>query len=197
MLIDMPGIQIRLHGIVQRLAPPPLREDLVQESMVHLWRTEEQYPGRCEAWYLQSCRFHLQNFLRQGRSVDSHKRYGAQALNQDPADDEFQLFEPMETNETLVDEVSVNDFMAELSEWLAPAEKDTLRCLMDGLTARETARLLNVSHTLVNRHRSRIADLAVKLGITPPRRRPGPDPKEVMSTQQNNLLVSTPGKKTL
>ena len=167
MLIDMPGIQIRLHGIVQRLAPAPLREDLVQESMVHLWRTEEQYPGRCEAWYLQSCRFHLQNFLRQGRSVDSHKRYGAQALNQDPADDEFQLFEPTETNETLVDEVSVNDFMAELFRWLTLSEKETLRCLMEGLTDRESAKWLNVSHTLVNRHRARIAGIALKWGLRP------------------------------
>lgn len=177
MLIDAPGIRGRLHGMVQRLAPPPLREDLVQESMVHLWRTEEQYPGKCEAWYLQSCRFHLQNFLRRGRSLDSWKHCGAQVCCREQSAEGFQLFEPAETNgsetnESLLDEVSVNDFLAKLSQWLTPSERDSLLCLMDGLTARESAKRLNVSHTLVNRHRSQIAALALKLGIAPSRNRP-------------------------
>ncbi len=70
MLIDAPGIRSRLRGIVTSLVPPPLREDLMQEAMVHLWRSEQQHPGNSEAWYLQGCRFHLQNVLRHGRSLE-------------------------------------------------------------------------------------------------------------------------------
>jgi len=167
MLIDAPGIRGRLHGMVNRLAPPPLRDDLMQEAMVHLWRAEEQDPGRDEIWYLQGCRLHLQNFLRQGRSVDSWKRFQSQIPNRERLEDGIPLFESEELNTSLWDEASVNDFMAELMQWLTQQEKETLRCLMDGLSARETAKRLNVSHTLVNRHRSRIANLALKLGIAP------------------------------
>lgn len=172
MLIEVQEIQSRLHGIVGRLAPLPLREDLMQEAMVHLWRTEERHPGKSEAWYLQSCRFHLQNLLRQGRSVDSSRHFRAQVLDLEPTQDESSLFEQAESNGALWDEVIVNDYMAALVQWLTPQEKETLRCLMEGFTARETARRLNVSHTLINRHRSQIANLALKLGIAPSRNRP-------------------------
>ena len=172
MLVDAPGIQSRLHGIVDRLAPPPLREDLMQEAMIHLWHMEEQAPGQDEVWYLQGCRFHLQNFLRQGRSVDSLKHVRDRVLNREQSGDGFNLVEPGEPNGSVWDEVSVQDSTAAISQWLTPREQETLRCLMDGLSARETARRLKVSHTMVNRHRAQIATLALKLGIAPSRNRP-------------------------
>ena len=167
MLIEATSIRIKLHGIVARMAPPLLREDLMQEAMVHLWRAEEQDPGRDEVWYLHGCRMHLQNFLRLGRSVDSWKHFRRQALQWAETEDGGILPLPAEPTESLWDEVSVNDTMARLVQWLTPQEKDTLRCLMDGLSARETAKRLDLSHTMVNRHRSRIANLALKLGIAP------------------------------
>jgi DNA-directed RNA polymerase specialized sigma24 family protein len=147
----------------------------MQEAMIHLWRMEEQDPGKDEGWYLNGCRFYLQNFLRLGRSVDSLKHFRAQVLNRDQAQDGldgFNLLESAEPNGSLWDEVSVNDFMAELSQWLTAQEKEILLCLMDGLSARETAERLDISHTLVNRHRSQIAKLAMKLGIAPSGNRP-------------------------
>ena len=172
MLIDAPGIRSRLHGIVNSLVPPPLREDLMQEAMVHLWRSEQQHPGNSDAWYLQGCRFYLQNYLRQGRSVDSWKHFWAQVLNWEQVQGDSSFFEQAESNGSLWDEASVNHFIGELSQWLTPPEKETLRCLMDGLSAREAARQLDISHTMVNRHRSQIASLALKLGVAPVRNRP-------------------------
>ena len=166
MLIDTPGIRNRLHGIVARLAPPPLREDLMQEAMVHLWRLELRTPGRKEVWYLQGCRFHLQNLVRQGRSVDSVKRFRTQVLDQEPTTDES-FVEQSNTNGSVWEEISVNDLMTTLSLWLTPQERETLAYLMDGLSAREVARRLNVSHTIVNRYRCRIASLAVKMEGVP------------------------------
>src|ERR1700746_1139026 len=53
---------------------PALQEDLVQESLVHLWKVQCDNPGRTKSWYLQNCRFHVQHWLAAGRSLDSPKR---------------------------------------------------------------------------------------------------------------------------
>jgi DNA-directed RNA polymerase specialized sigma24 family protein len=137
----------------------------MQEAMVHLWRLELRTPGRKEVWYLQGCRFHLQNLVRQGRSVDSLKRFQTPVLDYEEGADGS--VERSNTNGSVWEEISVNDLMAALSLWLTPQEKETLLYLMDGLSAREVARRLNVSHTIVNRHRCRIANLAVKMEIVP------------------------------
>lgn len=138
----------------------------MQEALVHLWHTEEQHPGKSEAWYLQSCRFHLQNCRRRGRSVDSTKhRWDQMEVGIEPA-------EPAEPNEDPWGQLMISEFVAELTRWLTPSEKDILLCLLEGLSARETARRLNVSHTLINRHRSQIAAMASKLEIPPSRSRP-------------------------
>jgi len=171
MLIDAPGIRSQLHRMVSRLGPPFLREDLMQEALVHLWQMEEQDPSKDQGWYLQGCRFYLQNFLRQGRSVDSVKHFRAQILNREQPDDGLNLFDPAQSNTSMWEEGNVNDCMAELFQWLTPQENDTLLCLMDGLSARETAKRLDISHTMVNRHRAQIANLALKLGIAPSRPR--------------------------
>ena len=176
MLFDAPEIRRQLHGIVNRLAPPQSREDLIQDAMVYLWRAEEHDPGRDGAWYLQGCRLHLQNVLRLGRSVDSLKRCWRQAIDPaEPVDGTNDLQTPTVPADSVLGEVSVNDFMSELVRWLTSQEKDTLCCLMEGLSARETAQRLHCSHTMINRHRSRIAFLALKLGIAPSGkgRRPG------------------------
>ena len=164
MLVDTPGIRTRLHRLVDGLATPSLHEELVQEAMVHLWHAEERFPGKSDAWYLQSCRFHLQNLVRQGRSVDSFKRLRSQVLSQEQTAGGIPL-ELVEPNASIWEEVTVNDVMAELCQWLAPPEQKTLHFLMDGLSAREAAQHLNISHTLVNRHRAQIAALAQKLGL--------------------------------
>jgi DNA-directed RNA polymerase specialized sigma24 family protein len=167
MLIDTPGFRGRLFGLVNRLAPPPLREDLMQEALVHLWRAEEQDPGRDEFWYLQGCRFHLQNFLRQGRSVDAFKRFGAEVFDPAAGMEGPAHFEPSGPGHSLseAEEASSNDFVRVLEQWLTPVEKETFRCLLDGLSAREIANQMGLSHTMVNRHRSRIGELAAKLGL--------------------------------
>lgn len=138
----------------------------MQEALVHLWQTEEQNPGKSEAWYLQSCRFHLQNHQRRGRSVDSTKhRWDQLEVGIEPA-------ESAELNEDPWGQLMISDFVAELSQWLTPPEKEILLCLLEGLSARETARRLNVSHTLINRHRSQISAMASKLGMAASRNRP-------------------------
>lgn len=168
MLIDAPGVRTRLHNIVERLAGnAALRGDLMQEALIHLWGLEQGRPGQSLHWYLRGCRYHLKNFLRRGRSVDSIKRHRAQISNADRAENSSDLLHSRQADGGFWDEVSVKDLIAVVSKSLKRAEKDTLVCLAEGLSAREIAKRLRVSHTLVNRHRNRIATVALSLGISP------------------------------
>src|SRR5690349_21572876 len=73
---EAPALRESLVQMIRRLTPnSSLREDLLQEAMIHLWRTETRRPGQTRSWYLQSCRFHLQHYLNCGRSIDSTKRW--------------------------------------------------------------------------------------------------------------------------
>ena len=157
--------------MINGLVAPPLREDLLQEAIVYLWHAEEEDPGRDETWYLHGCRLHLQNVMRLGRSLNSFKRSWAQVLNREGTVDGVHFPTQAEPTESFLDDYIVDDFIARLVESLTPQEMETLLCLMDGWSARETAKRLTVSHTMVNRHRSRIAMMASKLGIAPSRNR--------------------------
>lgn len=151
-----------LRPVVARLAPIPAeRDDLMQEACIQLWRLQQEHPGQTQAWYLQGCRYHLQNHLRRGRSVDSMKRAGARVLL---AEEEAFLWP--DSNGAIWEEISAHDTFSVLSEKLTSNERDALACFAAGFSAREIASLHNVSHTLVNKRRHKIAATAVRLGIT-------------------------------
>src|SRR5258708_37366966 len=57
-----------------------LREDLLQEALIHLWLTERRRPGQTRSWYLQSCKYPLLHYLASGRRGDSTKRPAGQML---------------------------------------------------------------------------------------------------------------------
>jgi RNA polymerase sigma factor (sigma-70 family) len=150
-----------LRGMVRRLtAEPAQEEDLIQEAIIHLWLREEEHPGQSHSWYIQSCRLHLQNFLRKGRSVDGGKRRQAASLLS-PAEPQEDLGLP--TNDTLLSLVCARDLVAELSKWLTPLEERILSLSHDGLSLREIAIRLGLSHTTVIKHRRYIAGLASRL----------------------------------
>src|SRR5215510_2636103 len=75
-----------LRRIVARVsADPNLSDDLLQEAVIHFWLQEQRQPGNSLSWYLQSCYFRLENYLRRGRSVDSLKhRNGREHLARHP-----------------------------------------------------------------------------------------------------------------
>src|SRR5690348_11215479 len=74
-LFEDPPLRATLQRIVAGFTTNPvLQEDLMQESLVHLWRIECDKPGRTRSWYLQSCQFHVRHWLAAGRSLDSPKR---------------------------------------------------------------------------------------------------------------------------
>ena len=151
----------RLSKIVARLtSQPDLREDLMQEALIHLWQVQEQQPGQSESWYLQSCRYHLQHLLVAGRSVDSLKRRAANAQVSRYGPDEPSLFaieEAIESAEPMLADISVRDMIAATSRRLSPREQAVLRCLVEGYRTGEIARHLKLSHPTVVKSRRKIA----------------------------------------
>jgi DNA-directed RNA polymerase specialized sigma24 family protein len=143
-----------------------LYEDLLQEALVHLWLTERRRPGQTTSWYLQSCKFHLQHYLASGRSVDSTKRRSGQLQFAQDSEEEDGIPEQGDEGNSVVTSVSARELMSLLSPLLSAQENAVLDCLADGLGARAIGRELNMSHTMVIKHRRRIAALLERLDGT-------------------------------
>ena len=153
-----------LLRITHRLTQNPvLRQDLLQEALVHGWLMQSRRPNQTKSWYLQSCKFHLQHYLSSGRSVDSNKRaHGRTAFEGIPEEEEdvSALHDPTPSPLNLV---SAQDLVSVLSTHLSSPENAVLRCLAEGLGPREIGRKLEMSHTMALKHRSRIASVFRKL----------------------------------
>jgi RNA polymerase sigma factor (sigma-70 family) len=168
MLVDQRETRTAVRKIVFRLTiDRALQEDLTQEAFIHLWLREQQRPGQPQVWYFQSCRFFLQNYLRNGRSVHSNRHHAslrstsaASESGSDSAD------EPL-SGDSVPALVSAREILSLLAMWLTPLERQLLSYLAEGFALREIAARLNVSHTSVIRCRRRIAALALNLGIEP------------------------------
>jgi DNA-directed RNA polymerase specialized sigma24 family protein len=154
--------------VAQFTADRALRDDLMQECLLRIWRLESEEPGRTRSWYLQNCRFHLQHWLASGRSVDSPKRTnGNNRVTIDGVSDEFPV-EGYHTNGEFFEGISANDLVSTLAGFLKPHESALLGGLADGLVLQDIALKLKLSYPTALKYRRRIAALTIKLGISPP-----------------------------
>ena len=165
---------ITLIRVVATLTPDrALREDLLQEAVIHLWQLCHLRSGRSPSWYFKSCQLHLLNLLRKGRSIDSWKRKGQLRLPEIPTEDSSasdgldELMGHSVCEESVFAQVSARDIFSSLCQWLEPRDRLILGHLVDGLNAREIASLLQVSHTAVFKRQRKIASVALRLGISP------------------------------
>jgi RNA polymerase sigma factor (sigma-70 family) len=169
MLFDRLEIRESVRIMARQLAiDPALRDDLVQEALIHLWLREESCPGQSPSWYLQSCRFHLRNYLRGGRSVDSPRHFRVRCLTLNADGEQIDSLHDSVSGTSILDQICAREMCRMLSQRLTPLERQVLACMTDGLGMRETAQRLGVSHTHVIQQRRRIASLARRLGILPP-----------------------------
>ncbi len=167
MLIDDARTRELLSRVVFRLSSDPtVRQDLMQEALVHLWLLEARRPGQRESWYLQSCKFHLRNFISSGRSVDSPKRRAGKVAYGDGENRHDRAFESSR-DDVVFTLVSARDIFLMLSCRLTPFEQAVLGHLAEGLGAREIAERLEVTHPTVIKYRRKIAAMAIRLGIPP------------------------------
>jgi len=163
MFVDELSTRESLVRMVRRMtANLALREDLLQEALIHLWLTEARRPNQTKSWYLQSCKYHLLHYLASGRSVDSGKRRGGQ-LQVSNDFDEWDVPEEADSGNSVLTWVSARDIIALLAPQLLPHEKAVLHCFADGLGPREIGRKLKMSHTMVIKHRRKIASLFNRL----------------------------------
>jgi len=168
MNVDEPLTRDLLRRLVRTItANPVLWDDLYQEALIHLWSIEARRPGFTRSWYLQSCKFHLRHYLASGRSVDSMKRREGQIDYPMDSEDGTQFHEMVDSGDSVLSSVCARELIGMLSRQLEPHEKAVLDCLADGLGPREIGRRLNISHTMVIKHRCKIASLLNRLARTP------------------------------
>jgi DNA-binding CsgD family transcriptional regulator len=168
LLIEDVGILDQLGRIVVRLTSnTALRDDLMQEALIHLWQVQQQNPGQTKNWYVQNCRYHLLHYLALGRSVDSPKRRGGQVTPVSHQDDADEWLDHVEAGTCVLEDVSARDIMAALAKSLSAREISILQWLAEGAGPREIAKRLSISHPMVIKHRRKIALLARKLAIEP------------------------------
>ena len=168
MLVDEPKTKESIGRLVQNLASnPTLRDDLRQEALIHLWLIEIHRPGQTRSWYLQSCKFHLLHYLASGRSVDSNKRRDGQMPYETHSEDQSDRHDLVDPGASVQSFVSARELVSLLSRGLMPVEKAVLEGLADGLGPREIGRRLNISHTMVRKHRCKIASLLAGLEKSP------------------------------
>ena len=146
------------------------REDLAQEAMIHLWQQELRCPKQSESWYIQSCLFHLRNYIQRGRSLDSPGRRRARGTIAPSARRADSTEVPPERDESPLPTVCANDILDLLLPKLKEREREVLRCLAEGLEPGDIARKLRVTRQAVGKQRRKIALTATRLGITPPSR---------------------------
>jgi|SRR5215471_12755278 len=168
MLVNELSTRDSLVRMVRRLtANRTLREDLLQEALVHLWITEIARAGQTRSWYLQSCKYHLLHYLAAGRSVDSAKRRDRQLAAAEHFDGPEYLVDDADSGDSVYDLVSAREIISLLSPQLNRQEQEVLECFAEGLRLREIGRKLKMSHTMVIRHRKRIATLLKRLDRSP------------------------------
>jgi RNA polymerase sigma factor (sigma-70 family) len=162
----------KLRGVASRLTrDPELRKDLMQEMFLHLVRVQGDRPGQTQSWYVQSCEYQARNYLKLGRSVDSHKRASrlipfGQAYQSDDGSLMFvvEATDPLDLHA----EVAIQDIVDLMTTQLTEQQRRILFMLIKGFGVREIARLLQVSHPAVVKHRRKIAGIARALMAEPP-----------------------------
>ena len=172
-LIDDPIVNAALRRMVIRMEENwHTREDLLQKALVYLWLREQQCPGQKRNWYLLAVRNYLHHCRHSGRSLDSPKRRGAQAISPDRCGESNRLPDASESDEGIMSEVNAHDIFSLLIARLKPKDQIILRKLADGFGVCDIAEKVHDSHVFVIRQRRQIAELAMKLGINPlpPRR---------------------------
>ena len=168
-LIEDRQVLALLDKIVCSLASErALRQDLMQEALIHLWQSERDRPGQSTSWYLQGCRFRLRHYLAAGRSLDSTKRRNGQIVGLGDDQEATEFFEDLQAASHEFDEACTRDLVFTLSSSLRPREQAVLACLAEGLLTRDIVRRLKLSAPTVTKYRRKIARLATKFGVASP-----------------------------
>lgn len=169
----LPDMPKNFEGLIKRISPILKRityklnhhlsffnnEDLYQEALLHLWLDFQagKLNDKTDSYILQGCYFHLKNYIRK-----NHDKAKLTSLeNRDVDGEAFDLgkilvlkdpkscFELINCN-LLVEKINNNG--------LTPREKEVFNLALNGLTVREIAGRLGVSHVRVVKLKGRIKE---------------------------------------
>jgi DNA-directed RNA polymerase specialized sigma24 family protein len=164
MLWENLAVQERLRAIIQRLtADVHLRDDLYQEGVLWLRRTEAAESNHTRSWYLNGCKNFLIDFLRLGCSVDAPKRRHLCGPPPGPGEGAGWTPEGLVAKECVLDAVSVADLVAQVAAHLRPVERWVLEALAEGSGEGEIAQALHVTRQAVAKYRKKIAAACIHL----------------------------------
>jgi|AGTN01.2.fsa_nt_gi Bacterial regulatory proteins, luxR family. len=142
-------------------SPAADEDDLFSEMTAHL---RERWSGdglgaKTESYIVQSCYFHLRNYLR--TIVEKGKSLSLEALREardDSGEDEHRecvLCDPAPAPQRYLEERALYDTI--MKNGLSRMEKDIILCLYEGMTVREIGEKFGISHVMVVKYKKSIA----------------------------------------
>jgi DNA-directed RNA polymerase specialized sigma24 family protein len=152
--------------VLSLVRDPSLHDELVQELVIHAWKTEAARPDQTPSWYRQSCYLHLLDLLRAGRSLDAPKRrHRALAWPDEFAEpqSESSTFS-LDSRENPSSRASADDALNQLRSKLASREREVLELMTQEFTVTEIAGRLGFSHATVCASTAHIRAAAAQLG---------------------------------
>jgi DNA-directed RNA polymerase specialized sigma24 family protein len=125
-LVEDPEAHKHLRAMTGRIeSNQAVRQELLQEALLHLWLKEQDRPGQTPSWYYQSCRRFLGRLRRTARSVDlprsGWRRVEPHAGTEDECWDRAEA-----SNNRVMSEVCARDLLTALGRLLKPNRKAVL-----------------------------------------------------------------------
>jgi RNA polymerase sigma factor (sigma-70 family) len=168
MLFHADETQLKIARVVDRVTrDADLRRDLLQEALLHFWQKESELPGQTLSYYLQSCHFHLLDYLRHGRSLDSPTRSHLRAELDEENDEEGPLPAELTLHENASDSTANRDLLQVIAEHVDEVNRRILLLAERGAGVREISRQLGISHPAVVKRFRTIRVMVRRLGFHP------------------------------
>jgi len=166
MLLHANETQLKIAQVVNCVThSPDLRQDLMQEALLHFWQKESESPGQTLSYYLQSCRFHLLDHLKHGRSLDSPTRSHLRTELHKDSEDEETLPAELTSPENAFESAVNSDLFNALAEHVDEMNRSILMLAQNGAGVREISRELRISHPAVVKRFRTIRDTAIRVGL--------------------------------
>ena len=158
MLVSNPRVRAQLRAIVRGIARNSSdHDDLLQEALIHLWRSEATKPGQTVSWYLQSCKYFALDYLKRGKSVDSKLRTGCFLFSMDDQNGTDSPPPELTSGHDFREQIFASDALELLRERLTDRQRNMLEAFAGGASVSEVSERLGCSHQYVSKERKKMA----------------------------------------
>lgn len=139
-------------------------EDLYQEALMHLWLDFQagKLSDKTESYILQSCYFHLKNYIR--KNYDKVNLISLEnMLNAEGEAFDLDNILSLENPESSFEFINCKMIIEKINHnGLTKREKEVFCLALEGLTTRETGSRLGISHVRVVKLKAKIRDKCKK-----------------------------------